>query len=284
MAQVAVLGARGFVGAALTHALRDAGHEVTEVTRSTYADHQRAGPFDVLVNAACPSRRYWAEHNPADDHNETVHKTEELLRGWDWASFVQISSMSARVQTDTVYGRNRALAEQACESAGALIVRLGPMYGAGLAKGSLIDMLHHRPVYASGDSLQSFAPVEWCAKWIADHLDQKGVWEIGARTTIALREIRDAVGSRSDFATDRRDDQYPALNPAEPDWPVAADVVPWLRAKVTGGSAAGEESAASGPAGGSGSARWWPPLASPSSTLRTYGQAGASGSGGSGSG
>ncbi|MGN9843385.1 NAD-dependent epimerase/dehydratase family protein [Nonomuraea sp. H19] len=256
MARIAVLGARGFVGAALTTALRGVGHEVAAVTRSTYADHHRTGSYDVLVNAACPSRRYWAEHNPLDDHDETVRKTQELLQDWSWTLFVQVSSMSARVQPDTVYGRNRALAEQACETAGALIVRLGPMYGAGLTKGSLIDMLHDQPVYARGDSLQSFAPVEWCAKWIADHLDQKGVWEIGARTSITLREVRDAIGSRSVFATNRRDDQYPALNPAEPDWPVAADVVPWLRAKLTGGSGGGQESASSGPTGRTESARW----------------------------
>ncbi|MDP9863622.1 MULTISPECIES: hypothetical protein [Streptosporangium] len=228
--RVAVAGARGFVGAAITQAL---GAVAVPVSRENYEEVRRSGPFDVLINAACPSRRYWARHNPADDHRETVVKTRAFLREWEWDRFVQISSISARTQPDTPYGAHRAEAEELC--AGNLVVRLGPMYGTAYVKGVLMDMIGNRPVYTAGESRQSFAPVEWCGRWVATHLEAKGLWEVGARTTITLREIRDAVGSRSTFDSDRIDDQFPLVTTPEADWPVAADVVGWLSARCGAG-------------------------------------------------
>ncbi|MEU3168920.1 hypothetical protein [Streptosporangium sp. NPDC006930] len=222
--RVAVAGARGFVGSAIVRAL---GGAAVPVGRENYEEARRSGPFDVLINAACPSRRYWARHHPEDDHRETVVKTEAFLRDWEWKRFLQISTISARTQLDTPYGRHRAEAEELC--AGRLIVRLGPMYGTGYTKGVLQDILGDQPVYAAGSSRQSFAPVDWCGRWVADHLDAEGLWELGARTTITLREIRDAVGSRSTFDSDRVDDQFPVVTEPEADWPDASDVVCWLK-------------------------------------------------------
>ncbi|WP_433684729.1 hypothetical protein [Nocardia sp. CA-119907] len=235
MVRVAVVGAAGYVGSELVAALRRGGDcDVVPVVR---ADHDRlrdAGHYDVLVNAACPSKRYWAEHNPADDHTETVRKTERLRQDWKWDRFVQISSISARTQLDTVYGRHRVEAEQLCGPAD-LIVRLGPMYGGDYRKGVLADLVADRPVYASGTSRQSFAPVAWCAEWIAARLDRTGLAEVGARTAVTLAEVRDAVGSRSEFAKDYVDDQFPVTG-TEPDWPDARDVIGWLR-RMRGGDA-----------------------------------------------
>jgi nucleoside-diphosphate-sugar epimerase len=226
--RVAVVGAAGFVGSAVVAALAGHGEQrVVAVTRANHAEVRGQGRFDVLVNAACPSRRLWAEHNPGEDRAETVDKTAALLREWDFGRFVQISSISARSQLDTAYGRHRAEAEQLCDQ-DCLIVRLGPMYGQDYRKGALLDLLDDKPVYASGASRQSFAPVEWCAGWLAANLDRTGLWEVGARTAITLREVRDAIGSRSTFAKEYVDDQFP-LTPVEADWPVAADVIAWLR-------------------------------------------------------
>ncbi|MFJ6696922.1 NAD(P)-dependent oxidoreductase [Streptomyces sp. NPDC091272] len=222
--RVAVLGATGFVGAAVTRAL---GTAAVPVTRANYEEARHGGPYDVLVNAACPSGRYRARQHPEEDRRETVDKTRTLLRDWKWDRFVQISTLSARTQLDTPYGMHRAEAEELCASH--LVVRLGPMYGESNTKGVLMDFLHERPVYAHGDSRQSFAPVEWCGAWVASHLDAAGLCEVGGRGTVGLREVRDAVGSRSVFANDRNDDQFPLVS--EPDWPDAADVIPWLRAR-----------------------------------------------------
>ncbi|MGY2118293.1 hypothetical protein ACW9HR_30665 [Nocardia gipuzkoensis] len=226
--RVAVVGAAGYVGAALVEALGRGGRwEVVPVVRADHELHRTAGRYDVLVNAACPSKRFWAEHNPDDDRQETVDKTRLLRERWDWDRFVQISSISARTQLDTVYGRHRSEAEQLCSGADDLVVRLGPMYGGDYRKGVLADMAADRPVFASGRSRQSFAPVDWCADWIAAHLADTGLREVGARTTVTLAEVRDAVGSRSEFTKDYVDDQFP-ITATGPDWPEAAAVIDWM--------------------------------------------------------
>ncbi|MEV6325388.1 hypothetical protein AB0M45_30065 [Nocardia sp. NPDC051787] len=235
--RVAVVGAAGYVGAALTEALgKRTRWEVVPVVRADHEHHRTAGRYDVLINAACPSKRFWAEHNPDVDHAETVDKTRLLRERWCWDRFVQISSISARTQLDTVYGRHRAEAEQLCSGADTFVVRLGPMYGGDYRKGVLADMAADRPVFASGRSRQSFAPVDWCAGWIAERLGDTGLREVGARTTVTLAEVRDAVGSRSEFAKDYVDDQFPVTATGS-DWPEAAAVIDWLAGRVTGARA-----------------------------------------------
>ncbi|WP_218003960.1 hypothetical protein [Nocardia pneumoniae] len=235
--RVAVVGAAGYVGAALTEALgKHARWEVVPVVRADHERHRTAGRYDVLINAACPSKRFWAEHNPDADHAETLDKTRLLREQWRWDRFVQISSISARTQLDTVYGRHRAEAEQLCSGDDTFVVRLGPMYGGDYRKGVLADMAADRPVFASGRSRQSFAPVDWCADWIAEHLGDTGLREVGARTTVTLAEVRDAVGSRSEFAKDYVDDQFP-VTATGPEWPEAAAVIDWLAGRVTGARA-----------------------------------------------
>ena len=227
---VAVMGAAGYVGSARTEAFRaHGGYEVVPVVRG---DHERlqVGDYELLVNAACPSKRFWAEHNPEADHAASVATTRALRRDWHWERFVQISSISARTQLDTVYGHNRAEAERLCVGDDSFVVRLGPMYAGDYRKGALADMAADRPVFASGHSRQSFAPVTWCAEWIAANADGTGMREVGARTTVTLTEVRDAVGSRSQFATDYVDDQYPVTATA-PDWPEAHAVIDWLAAR-----------------------------------------------------
>ncbi|MEU6189606.1 hypothetical protein [Nocardia sp. NPDC047038] len=226
--RVAVLGAAGYVGAALVEALgRTRRWEVVPVVRDDHESHCTAGRYDVLINAACPSKRFWAEQHPGDDRRETVDKTRLLREQWRWDRFVQISSISARTQLDTVYGRHRAEAERMCSGRDTFVVRLGPMYGGDYRKGVLADMAADRPVFASGRSRQSFAPVDWCADWIAAHLEDTGLREVGARTTVTLAEVRDAVGSSSQFAKDVVDDQFPTTATG-PDWPEAAAVIDWL--------------------------------------------------------
>jgi len=132
--RVAVVGASGFFGTALTQALIQQQHDVTPVTRATYADARR-GTYDVVINTAMPSKRFWARQHPDLDFVETVGRTADLLYGWTFGRFVQISSVSARCERDTVYGRHKATAEVLCERPDALVVRLTARYGAAMTKG-----------------------------------------------------------------------------------------------------------------------------------------------------
>jgi len=227
---VAVVGARGFVGSAIVRALREtAGVEVVEVTRDTYA-FARTGTYDVVVNTAMPAGRFWAKNNPIADVTETVQKTADLFYGWKHGRFVQISSVSARCQLDTAYGRHKAAAEQVCSGPQTLIVRLGPMYGAALAKGVLIDMLQGKPVFIAGESRYGFAPVDFVGTWVAKSFGRTGLVEVGARDSLSLADVAQHLGGRIEFqgAVDHQEMVDP-----DPSFPAARAVLDFLDERKT---------------------------------------------------
>lgn len=228
MARIAIVGANGFIGTALHDALRRVpGHDISAVTRENY-DDMREHAFDILVNAAMPSARFWAKMNPEKDFIETVQKTANLVYGWRFKKFVQVSTVSARCQLDTVYGRHKAAAEMLCATGENLIVRLGPVYGENFKKGVLMDMLQGKKVFADGASRYCFAPVEFIAEWTAAHLDRSGTVEIGARNAIALRDVADHLGGKIEFegSVDHQEIKDP-----EKDFPDARDVLAFLDRK-----------------------------------------------------
>lgn len=223
---VAVIGATGYVGSRLTETLdRDPAFAVTAVTRADYSA-KRSGTYDIVINAAMPAARYFARKHPARDFVETVEKTADIVHGWTAKRFVQVSSVSARCQLDTVYGRHKAAAERIVDDGENLIVRLASMYDRSLTKGVLIDMLFDRTVYVDGASRYCFAPLDWVTGWIAANLERRGVVEIGARDAIALEDVARAIGSRSTFEGILDHQEIPAV---EPDFPDAAGVVDFLR-------------------------------------------------------
>ncbi len=221
---IAVLGSEGYVGRAVCTALEKKGEVPVRVTRANYEAMKNAS-YDVLINAAMPSKRFWAEQNPEQDFQETVQKTRDLILGWNFKKFVQISSVSARTQLDTVYGRHKAEAEKQCKP-GALIARLTSMYSEDLSKGALMDILNKRKVFVSGKSRYSFTPLEFAAAWIAANLDRAGVIEIGAKNSVSLEEIAENLGEKIEFSgpVDIQEIQNPA-----PDFPDARDVLMFMK-------------------------------------------------------
>jgi nucleoside-diphosphate-sugar epimerase len=223
---VAVVGAEGYVGRAIARALaRRADVQLTAVTRSSY-ETARQGRYDVVVNAAMPAARFKARNDPRWDFVETVQKTADLLYGWELGKLIQVSSVSARCQLDTIYGRHKSAAERMCHPDRDLVVRLGPMYSEDLAKGVLVDMLEGRKVWVDGSSRYCFAPRDWVGQWIADHLDRTGLVEVGARDGLALRDVARHVGADVEFEgpVDHQEIPQPA-----PDFPAAEGVLAFLQ-------------------------------------------------------
>lgn len=230
MISIAVVGASGYVGSALCTALAcNPNYAVTAVTRANYVE-MRERSFDVLINSAMPSGRFWAKNNPAKDFVETVQKTADLLYGWRFVKFVQISTVSARCQLDTMYGRHKAAAEELCGVGENLIVRLGPMYSKGQSKGVLVDMLQGRKVFVDEESRYCFAPLEFVASWIVGNLGRSGIIEVGARNSIRLREVADYLGGDVEF--EGMVDNQEIQNPGD-DYPDAREVFAFLDAMRT---------------------------------------------------
>jgi len=221
---VAVIGANGFIGSALVGALSSAGHAVTPVTRDTYEDAKQ-GSYDVIVNCAMPSARFKAKQDPAWDFRETVQKTADLLYGWQFTKFIQLSTVSARCQLNTLYGRHKAAAEVLCNTAPHLIVRTGAVYSEDMKKGVLIDMLQGKTVFVAGESRYCFCSREFLVNWIANHLDREGIVEVGGKNAIALKDVAAHLGAT--IAFEGTLDHQEIASP-ETDFPEARDVLPFL--------------------------------------------------------
>ena len=78
MISIAVIGSKGYVGSALYKELLDSSkYSVVGVTKENYLATQ-AQEFDIIINCAMPSGRFWANNHPEEDFIETVKKTDEM--------------------------------------------------------------------------------------------------------------------------------------------------------------------------------------------------------------
>ena len=190
MKSVALIGAKGFVGQYICkYLLNNKNISLTSVTRTNYETARKKEKYDIVINSAMPSKRFWAKQNPAHDFRETVEKTFNIVNYWRSKKIIQISSISARSQLNTVYGSHKAAAEKLVNNEKNLIIRLGPMYGQQLDKGVIIDMKNNLPVYVSKESAYCFAPVDWVGKWISENMHLYGVLDLGGNNAIKLDEV-----------------------------------------------------------------------------------------------
>lgn len=194
---VGVIGSKGFVGSSIY------GHiklKKVAINRNNYLDLQKK-KFDVVINCAMPSKRFWAKQNPKLDFKETVLKTKYFIDNYNYKKFIHISSISARCEKNTIYGKNKRASEFLVKKIkNYLIVRLGPMFGKRLTKGVLVDMMNDKTVYVSKNSNYSFTSVDWVGKWIANNLSVKNkTIEIGSKNFIKLGNLAKKINSKSKF-------------------------------------------------------------------------------------
>ncbi len=200
MTSVALIGAKGFVGQSICKNLfNNKNISLTLVTRANYETARTKQKYDIVINSAMPSKRFWAKQNPQHDFRETVEKTFNIVNFWKSTKIIQISSISARSQLDTIYGRHKSAAERLVNHEKNLIIRLGPMYGEQLDKGVIIDMTNNLPVYVSKESAYCFAPVNWVGEWISENMHLSGIIDLGGNNAIKLDEVARKIGSKSIF-------------------------------------------------------------------------------------
>ena len=199
MKTIGIAGANGFVGKALCRAAKNHEYEIFSITREN-CDKHKSLEYDILINTAMPSKRFWALNNPVDDVNATIVKTAELLYEWKYKKFIQISSLSAKIQLDIPYGIHKKSAEVLVENKqNTLIVRLGALYGSGLNKSALFDLVKHNHIYVDINSEYNYIDIDFVAGWIMKNLDKTGIKEIGACDTISLLEISKGVWDKPSY-------------------------------------------------------------------------------------
>ena len=225
MIKVAVVGSNGFVGSEICNEIRKLGsYSLIPVTRND--NLQKAVHMaDVVIHAANPAKRFFAEQHPEKDFIASVEKTSVIRDLCRSKRLILISSISARTQLDSVYGRNRRSCELIVHSDNNSIVRLGPMYGAGKSIGALNDIINNRKVYVAATTEYAFVDVAYNAKKIVSLIsnnDNKGIIEIGAKAGLCLESLRSILNSTSTF--EGADDTQIPLKPAD-DAPDVNDVI-----------------------------------------------------------
>ena len=166
--RAAVIGAAGFLGAAIDQGMRRAGHTVVPILRGQPLPQDR---FDVVVDCAGDSRRFFCNTHPRHAFDANVSPVLDRVTGIDHGLYVLASTIDvygagkaspaasredALIRTRDLdgYSFTKALAEQVAErhATRALILRLGTLIGPGLRKNPVFDILNGQPLRNSDTS------------------------------------------------------------------------------------------------------------------------------------
>lgn len=134
----ALIGFSGFVGSTL-----DKPGRFTDRYNSKNIDTIQ-GDFDLIVCAGAPGTKWKANQRP--EHDElSIHRLTDNLGHVTTKRFILISTIDA--PRDHAYGRNRKFLEDfvLAEFPGAAVIRLPALFGPGLRKNALYDLLTGRP-------------------------------------------------------------------------------------------------------------------------------------------
>lgn len=221
--KLAVIGANGFVGSAIVSQIEsDARYQLIKVVRGDDIE-KKLQSADVVIHAANPARRFRAESDPQRDFIETVDKTFKIFNLVKGKKCLLISSLSCKTQLNTNYGRNRRFCELLALAQGVVVIRLGPMFGGTRKQDVLHDLLADRPIYVTPETRYAYADVKWIGEKIVELIDVcSDIYEIGARNTVSLGELRDVFGSKSIF-TGVDDTQIPEMLGEGPDARLVVD-------------------------------------------------------------
>lgn len=212
--KVTVIGSNGFVGSAfarLFEALPDV--ELVRVTRDKF--DSLAGPSDVVINAACNARKFFADEHPVLDIDATVGHTLRALLAYPAGLFIQISTVDvySRISSQHTtredcavdisatcrYGAHKLLAEQLVKLYAPrwLILRCGGMVGPGVKKGPVFDILNELPLrihpnsqyqYLSTDAMAAIAWKLFCKGY------KQEVFNVCGTGTVTMHEVAALAG------------------------------------------------------------------------------------------
>lgn len=223
---IAVMGANGFVGRAVCSAINKTNNfNLIRIVRSDDLQHLLK-EADLIVHCANSSKRYYANTHAQQDFIDTVEKMANICSLSGEKKIILISTISARIQLDTPYGRHRRTCELMLNLSKDLIIRLGPMFGEKNPKGALFDIIKNQNTYVDEQTRYAYVDINYNAQKIVDLLDEIGLLELGAKNSIKLRDLKKAIGSTSEF---KGHDDTQILNTTQEDAPDAFDVIPFAR-------------------------------------------------------
>jgi nucleoside-diphosphate-sugar epimerase len=218
--KVTIVGANGFVGSAFVRHFAARGVECVGVTRANY-EALKGTAGDVLIDAACNSKKFLAEERPFEEFDLSVTHRLRTLRDFPAAFHIHISSVDVYSDltspattredalidpaTTSFYGLHKLLAEQIVRKYAArwLVVRLAGMVGPGLRKNPVHDILRGEPLRIHPDSQYQFLHTDWVAEAVGNLLE-KGVQgellNVCGSGLISPREIAALAGRELDLS------------------------------------------------------------------------------------
>lgn len=215
MLRVTVIGADGFVGSAFVRFLKNAGGvQLREVTRKSYSSFA-GSESDVVIEAACNSKKFLAEKDPLQDFELSVAHRLKTLKDFPAEFHLHISSVDVYsdltspettkettlidIKQSSHYGFNKLLAEKLVEhhTKRWLILRLAGMVGENLRKNPVFDILNNKPLFIHPDSQYQFMQTDDVAKtaWTLFEKNIEGeIFNLCGEGLISPKEIAEISG------------------------------------------------------------------------------------------
>jgi nucleoside-diphosphate-sugar epimerase len=219
--RVILIGANGFVGSAFVRMLgRKPGIELVQVEYDNYT--MLAGTSaDVVIEAACNSRKFFAEEKPVEEFETSV--THRLKSLFDFPAPFHLHISSVDVYSDLTspettreespinlgtashYGFHKLLAEQLVQHYAKkwLVVRLAGMVGPGLRKNPVFDILNGQPLRIHPDSQYQFLHTDEVARvvWTLFESGAQGeIFNVAGDGLISPRDIAALAGKTLDLS------------------------------------------------------------------------------------
>mgnify|MGYP001255995762 CR=1 FL=1 len=213
--KVAVIGSNGFVGSSLCRLLsKKSNVELYAINRSNFYEFIDI-EFDVLIEAACNSKKYLAEENPAKEAELSILHRIRSLTEFKAKFHIHLSSVDVydnladpvRTQEDanidiskcSHYGAHKLVSEVLVKhyAPNWLIFRLSGMVGDGLRKNPIYDIMHGRPIFIHPNSRYQFCNTDFVAKAIWDIFKlgiSDDIFNIAGKGTISPEEIYQLYG------------------------------------------------------------------------------------------
>jgi nucleoside-diphosphate-sugar epimerase len=220
--RVTVIGANGFVGSAFVRFLQTRPDvELVQVTRGNF-DLLPVVRSDIVIEAACNSKKYLADQNPLAEFEASVTHRLKSLQRYPAGLQLHISSVDvygdlsspavtreetpmdlARVST---YGLHKLLAEQLVQHYDRhwLIIRLAGMVGPGLRKNPVYDILNGLPLRVHPDSRYQYmltddvARISWA---LVERNISNEIFNLCGDGVVTMREIAGLAGRSLDCSS-----------------------------------------------------------------------------------
>ncbi len=116
--------------------------------------------------------------------------TGDITYNWNYEKLVQISTISAEDYANHhPYAINKQSAEIISSYKNSLIVRLGALYGEGLNKGPLYDLLNSKQLFVDVKSQYNYISTDFVSEWIFQNFDRSDIVELVEYDTISLLDV-----------------------------------------------------------------------------------------------